>query len=70
MIRPALLTALFTLSLTACSEEPKNTPLSTEELVDAVEAAAEEAPAAAAEMKQDIEMAAEAMTDEATLENQ
>ena len=69
MIRPALLTALFALLLTACSEKSENETLTTEALVDTVEAAEKEAPTAAAEMKQDIEMAAEAMTDEATPEN-
>jgi len=58
MIRSALLTALFALTLTACGEKPaeemsQETPAVTEEMVEAVEATAEEVETAAEEMTEE-----------------
>ena len=64
--RTTLLAVLLTIFFSACSESAsEETTLSKEELIDAVEANAEEAPATAIEeMKQEIEEAAETITEE------
>ena len=62
----ALSTTLFALTLASCSEDPtEQTSLSTQELAEAIEVAAEDAPAIAVEeMTQEIQAAAKKITEE------